>query len=75
MSKFDWQGWTRRLSTLAATLATISGSVLGYYAQLDSVQKAEWPWWLPLLLTVATPALAALVPVATSYKQKTLVKD
>lgn len=70
--KFDWAGVTKKLSSLIALLATMCGSTLAYYSQLDPLQKSSWPWWIPLALTIAMPVLTASIPVATSYKQKNL---
>lgn len=70
--RFDWTNWTRKLSTLVAALTTVAGSALAYYSQLDPVERAAWPWWVPLTLAVLVPVLPMLVPAATSYKQPAL---
>lgn len=70
--RFDWTSVWRRLSTLLATLATMCGSVLVYYNQLEPFQRAQWPWWVPLALTMAIPVLTGLIPAATSFRQNGL---
>ena len=75
MSNFDWTGWSKRLSTLVAALSAAAAATLGYYATLSDALKAEWPWWAPLLLTIAPVVIPFFVPAATSYKQQSLAKD
>lgn len=70
--RFNWSKWYKRLSTLNASVIAVLGSVLVYYNQLEPFQKAEWPWWVPLTITMAIPALTTLFPIATSFKQKNL---
>lgn len=67
--RFDWSNVWRKASTLLASLATVCGSVLVYYNQLEPFQQAQWPWWAPLALTVAIPVLTGLIPAATSFRQ------
>lgn len=74
MKTFNWANVLRRLSTLLAILATGAGGLLAYYLKLPAEIQATWPWWAAPLLSFLTPALTALVPVATSYNQPALAK-
>ena len=71
--KFNWSGWTRKLSTLVAAaatgLGTLATGVMGYYLTLSPEEKAAWPFWLPLALTMTPTVIAALGPVAVAFRQ------
>lgn len=75
MKAFNWTNVTRRLSTLVSVLATGAAGLLAYYLSLPAEIQATWPWWFAPFLSFATPALTALVPVATSYNQRALATD
>ena len=70
--RFNWSQWSKRASTIISAIIAMLGSVMVYYNQLDSFEKATWPWWVPLAITMAIPALTVMIPVATSFKQKNL---
>ena len=73
--KFDFTGVLKKLSTLASAIVTAAGAVLTWYiSQPDYVQET-FPKWI--LATSSTISLlgVVLVPLATSYMQKSFKKE
>lgn len=67
--KFDFSNLFKKISTWLGLVATAAASALAFYSELPALIQAYVPESVLQLLTV----LAALaVPVATSYKQKSL---
>ena len=67
--RFDWNGWTRRLSTWLALVSTSTGAAAAAFIALPGAWQAGFPAWAGQALAIASVASAALVPVATSFLQ------
>lgn len=73
--KFDFRGVLKKLSTLAAALVTTAGGVLTWYISQPPLVQATFPKWV--LSSASTISLlgVVLIPLATSYMQKSFKKD
>lgn len=68
--RFDWQGVAGRASTRLAVVAASSTAALGAYAITPERAQLLIPDWLLGGLAATAIISAALIPVATSFKQK-----
>ena len=73
--RFDFHGVFKKLSTAAAALVTAASAVLTWYiSQPDYVQETFPKWVLSVSSTISLLGVV-LIPLATSYMQKTFQKD
>lgn len=70
MKRFDWAGVHRRISTWLAIIAASATAGLGAFALMPQRAQDTFPDWTLNLLAYLAVGSAALVPVATSFKQK-----
>jgi hypothetical protein len=68
--RFDWQGVAGRASTRLAVVAASATAALGAYAITPERAQLLIPDWLIGGLAAVAIVTAALIPVATSFKQK-----
>ncbi len=69
MNRFDWSGWTRRLSTLLSVISTSSQAAGLYFIAAPPEWKDGFPAVFGFALLGAGMLATALVPVATSFLQ------
>lgn len=69
-SRFDFRHVLRRLSTLLSALTTAQAGAAAAFIAAPQEWRNALPEWLGLALLAGSMATGALVPLATSYKQK-----
>lgn len=74
MSRFQFEGVLRRLSTWLAATSASATAALGAYALMPARVQELFPEWALLVLGVLAVGSAFLIPVATSFKQRSLEK-
>ncbi len=74
MSRFQFEGVLRRLSTWLAATSASATAALGAYALMPTRVQDLFPEWALLVLGVLAVGSAFLIPVATSFKQRSLEK-
>lgn len=70
MTRWNWEGTFKKISTWLGILAASSGAGLVAYATLPARAQELFPDWTLLVLGVTTVVPSALVGAATAYKQK-----
>lgn len=70
MSRFDWQHWHKRWSTWLSVLTTIQGGAAAAFTAAPHEWRDAFPDWLGVALLSGSMATGALVPFATSFRQK-----
>lgn len=71
----DFTNWARRLSTWLAALSASATAAAGAFVLMPAEWRASFPDWAGATCTVVAVASAALIPLATSYRQKSLQSD
>lgn len=69
--RLDFSGVTSRLSTWLAGISASATAGLGAYALMPARAQDAFPEWVLATLGALAVLTAVLVPVATSFKQKT----
>ena len=73
--KFDFRGVLKKLSTSAAALVTAAGAVLTWYIAQPPYVQETFPKWVLSSASIVSLLGVVLVPLATSYMQKSFKKD
>lgn len=68
--RFDWTGVHRRISTALAVIAASAAAGLGAFALMPERAQSVFPDWTLQLLAYLAVGAPALIPIATSFKQK-----
>ena len=74
MKRFDFDGVLKRLSIWLAVLSASATAALGAYALMPERAQNLFPEWALITLGALAVGSAFLVPVATSFRQKSLQK-
>lgn len=70
MSKFDWSFVWKRASTWLGVLTTMQGGAAAAFIAAPDEWRSAFPDWLGVALLGGSMVTGALVPLATSYKQR-----
>ena len=70
MSRWNWDFVTRRASTWLGVLSAMQGGAAWAFSAAPHEWREAFPDWLGIALLSGTMITGALVPVATSYKQR-----
>lgn len=70
--RFDWSNLLKRISTWLAGASLALNAAALYFVAAPPEWKAGFPAWAGFAMLAAGMACAAAVPVATSFKQKTI---
>jgi hypothetical protein len=71
-AKFNLEGVTKRASTWLAAVSASTGAAAAAFMVLPGAWQATFPEWAGQALAFAAVASAGLIPIATSYRQKSL---
>lgn len=71
----DFTNWSKRASTWLAALSASATAAAGAFVLMPAEWRASFPDWAGATCTIVAVASAALIPLATSYRQKALAKD
>lgn len=74
MRRFDWTAVHKRISTALSVIATASTAGGSAFALGPAEWRASFPADLGMWLLASGVMAAALVPIATSFKQSSLQK-
>lgn len=74
MTRFDFCGVLRRISTWLATVSAMTGAAAAAFVLLPGQWQATFPLWAGQALAVTAVVSAGLVPLATSFRQPGLNK-
>lgn len=70
--KFSFENVTKRISTWLATVSASAAAGLAAYAVMPARAQDAFPEWTLTALGICAVGSALLVPLATSFKQKSL---
>lgn len=70
MSRFDWSYVHKRTSTWLSLLATLQGGAAAAFVAAPHEWRDAFPGWMGVALLSGSMVTGALVPVATSFKQR-----
>lgn len=70
MSRFDWSFVWKRASTWLGVLTTMQGGAAAAFIAAPDEWRSAFPDWMGIALLCGSMATGALVPLATSYKQR-----
>lgn len=75
MNRFNWQNVTRRISTWCGVASASATAAAGAFIVMPPEWRASFPGWAGAAFAAIAIVSAALVPVATSYNQRSLAAD
>lgn len=71
----DFTNWTKRISTWLAALAASSTAAAGAFVLMPAEWRESFPGWAGAAFTLTAVLSAAAIPLATSYRQRSLSND
>lgn len=75
MSRFDFAGVARRLSTTLGIVSASASAGLGAYTVMPERAQALFPDWAVVAMGAVAVGAALLVPIATSFRQPGLSRE
>ena len=72
MNRFTWSNVTKRISTWLGVASASATAAAGAFVLMPEEWRASFPGWAGAGFALVAIVSAALVPVATSYNQRSL---